>query len=89
MQSKPLRNGPGGPPSRIYATKPSGSRKAWACAHHHALVAWPPHDRREHGARRVIAGKPALHHAGSIVAHQRRHLSIVGHRAEAAHRNLP
>ena len=72
----------------VYATKPDKARSAWECAHHHALVAWPPHNRREHGARRVIAGKPALHHAGSIIAHQRRHLSVVGHYAEAAQRNL-
>jgi hypothetical protein len=50
-----------------------------AHAHHHARVLRPAHDRREHRARRVVAGKASLHHAAAVVNDQSRSLITVSH----------
>ena len=49
-----------------------------AHAHHHTRLARAPDHRREDRARRVVARKARLHHAGAVVAHQGRNL-VVSH----------
>ena len=49
-----------------------------AHAHHDALVARAADDRREHGARRVVARKARFAHAAPVVDHQSRDL-LAGH----------
>ena len=46
---------------------------------HDALVARPPDDRREDGARRVVAGEARLDHAGAVVADEGGDLTVVSH----------
>ena len=49
-----------------------------AHANHHARLARAADHRREARARRVVARKARLHHAGAVVAHQGRNL-VVSH----------
>ena len=47
------------------------------------LVPGAPHNAGEDGARSIVAGKAGLDHSRSIVAHERRHFSVVSHLSSA------
>ena len=44
------------------------------------LMPWAPNNGWEYCPGSIISSKPRLHHSRPIVAHERRHFSVVSHK---------